>query len=156
MSHAALPLPGLDAIRALKGKPAISSPWLRLDQAMIDRFADATFDHQWIHVDAERAIHESPYGRTIAHGFLTLSLLSHLFTSCFSFPNRKMSVNYGFERVRFTSPVEVGSDIRAAIGLADFTDVGPHELRCAWDVRLEVAGRDRPAVVALWLIQMSY
>ncbi len=156
MSHAALPLPGLDAIRGLKGKPAVFSPWLRIDQAMIDRFADATFDRQWIHVDAERAARESPFGRTIAHGFLTLSLLSHLFACCFSFPNRKMSVNYGFDRVRFTSAVEAGSDVRAAIALSDFTDIGPKELRCAWDVRLEVAGRDRPALVALWLIQMTY
>lgn len=156
MNQAAIVLSGIDEIRALKGRPPILSPWLRVDQPMIDRFADAIHDRQWIHVDAERAARESSYGKTIAHGFLTLSLLSHLFASCFSFQNRKMSVNYGFDRVRFTSAVEVDSDIRAAIVLADFTDIGPQELRATWDVRVEVAGRTRPALVCTWLTQVSY
>jgi acyl dehydratase len=149
-------LSGIDEIRALKGKPAILSPWVRVDQPMIDRFADAIFDRQWIHVDAERAAREASHGKTIAHGFLTLSLLSHLFTGCFSFPNRKMSLNYGFDRVRFTSAVEVDSDIRAAIALADFTDIGPNDLRATWDVRVEVAGRTKPALICTWLTQVSY
>ncbi len=156
MRQPAVVLSGPNEIRALKGQPGFRSPWSHIDQQMVDRFAEATADRQWIHVDVERAARESPYGRTIAHGFLTLSLLSHLFTSCFSFPNRKMSVNYGFERVRFTSAVEVGAQVRAAFTLAGFTDVAPHEVRTAWDVRMEVAGRTKPALVALWLVQMSY
>jgi acyl dehydratase len=156
MNRAAVVLAKADDIRALKGQPGLHSPWIRIDQPMIDSFANATADRQWIHVDAERAARESPYGRTIAHGFLTLSLLSHLFTSCFSFRNRKMSMNYGFDRVRFTSAVEVGAEVRAAIALADFTDIGPQELRTMWDVRMEVARRTKPALIALWLIQMSY
>ena len=156
MNQAAIVLSGISEIRALKGRPAVYSPWLRVDQPMIDRFAEAIFDRQWIHVDAERAARESSYGKTIGHGFLTLSLLSHLFTGCFSFPNRRMSVNYGFDRVRFTSAVEVDSDIRAAIALADFTDIGSHELRAVWDVQVEVAGRSKPALVCTWLTQVSY
>jgi acyl dehydratase len=156
MDQAPTALSGIDDIRALKGRPPHYSPWLRIDQPMIDRFADATGDHQWIHVDADRATRESPYGRTIAHGFLTLSLLSQLFLRCFSFPNRKISLNYGFDRVRFTSVVEVGSDVRAAVTLSDFVDVGANELRTMWDVSLQVRGRDKPAMIALWLIQMGY
>jgi acyl dehydratase len=149
-------LSGIDDIRALKGQGTFHSPWLRVDQAMIDRFADTIFDRQWIHVDPARAARESSHGRTIAHGFLTLSLLSHLFSTCFHVSNRKMSLNYGFDRVRFTSAVEVDSDIRAAVKLADFTNIGPQELRAFWDVQVEVAGRTKPALVALWLTQVSY
>jgi acyl dehydratase len=156
MSNATLALSGIEDIRALKGRPAHYSSWLHIDQAMIDRFAEATGDRQWIHVDVERAARESPFGRTIAHGFLTLSLLSQLFLSCFSFPNRKISLNYGFDRVRFTAAVESDSDVRAAIILSDAVDAGPNMLRTAWDVTLEVRGRREPALIALWLIQMGY
>ena len=156
MNDATLALSSIEDIRALKGRPARFSPWLRIDQPMIDRFADATGDRQWIHVDAERAARELPHGHTIAHGFLTLSLLSRLFLTCYSFPNRKISLNYGFDRVRFTSAVEVDSDLRAAITLSECFDVPPNQLRTVWDVSLEVRGRDRPALVALWLIQMGY
>jgi acyl dehydratase len=149
-------LASAEDVRALKGKGPFHSPWQRIDQAMIDRFADTIHDRQWIHVDVERAKREAVNGRTIAHGFLTLSLLSHVFASCFQFVNRKVSLNYGFDRVRFTSAVEVDSDIRAAIKLADFTDLGPQELRALWDVQVEVAGKSRPALVAVWLTQMAY
>src|SRR5215470_15808233 len=125
MDDPPLALSGIADIRALKGQPARYSPWLRIDQEMIDRFAEATGDRQWIHVDAERAARELPHGRTIAHGFLTLSLLSQLFLGCFSFPNRKISLNYGFDRVRFTSPVEVNADVRAGVVLSEIFDVGP-------------------------------
>jgi acyl dehydratase len=151
-----LAIPGIDALRALLGGPALASPWLRIDQAMIDRFADATLDHQWIHVDAPRAASESPYGRTIAHGFLSLSLLSHLIGSVFSFPGRKTSVNYGFDRIRFTAAVPVDAEVRAMVKLASLADIGPQEARVTWDVTLQIAGSERPALVAQWLVQMRY
>ncbi len=151
-----LALPGIDALRALVGAPPLTSPWMRIDQSMIDRFADVTLDHQWIHVDAERAASESPYGRTIAHGFLSLSLLSHLVGSVFTYPGRKTSVNYGFDRVRFTAAVPVDAEVRASVKLAELTDVAAQEVRVAWDVTLEIAGSPRPALVARWLVQMRY
>lgn len=146
----------LPQLRAFVGQPAVHSPWLRVDQAMIDRFADVTLDRQWIHLDAERAARESPYGRTIAHGFLTLSLMSHLFAQAVTFLGRKTSVNYGFDRLRFTAPVAEGAEVRAAIVLAQVDDIGPDEVRCHWDVRIEVKGSERPAIVALWLVQMRF
>ena len=151
-----LPLPGIEALRALQGGDALTSPWMQIDQVMVDRFADATLDHQWIHVDAQRAASESPYGRTIAHGFLSLSLLSHLVGQVFSYPGRKTSVNYGFDRVRFTAAVLVGAQLRASVKLAELTDIGPQEARITWDVALEIAGSVRPALVARWLVQMRY
>ncbi len=151
-----LPLPDIEACRALRGGAALTSPWMQIDQAMVDRFADATLDHQWIHVDAQRAASESPYGCTIAHGFLSLSLLSHLVGQVFSYPGRKTSVNYGFDRVRFTAAVPVGARLRASVKLAELTDIAPQEARITWDVALEIAGSMRPALVARWLVQMRY
>ena len=155
-ADATVALPGIDALRALVGAPARTSPWLRIDQAMIDRFADATLDHQWIHVDAERAARESPHGCTIAHGFLSLSLLSHLVGRVFSFPGRKTSVNYGFDRVRFTGVVPAGAEVRAAVEADELIELSQHEARVAWGVTLEIAGNARPALVARWLVQMRY
>lgn len=149
-------LAGVEDFRALKGRPPLASPWLRIDQAMIDRFADATGDYQWIHVDPPRAAAESPYGRTIAHGFLSLSLLSFLLAGVFTYPGRKNSVNYGMDRLRFTAAVPVDSEVRALIGLAELHELGPGEVRVAWDVTLELAGSPRPALVARWLVQMRY
>lgn len=146
----------LQALRDLKGQRARHGAWLRIDQPMIDRFAEATFDHQWIHVDAERVARESPQGRTIAHGFLSLSLLSHLFASVFSYPGRKTSINYGFDRVRFTALVPVGSEVRAGVVLATLDEVGGGEVRVGWDVTVEIAGGERPALVARWLVQMRF
>jgi acyl dehydratase len=153
---ALVPLAGPEDFRALQGRPPLASPWLRVDQEMIDRFAAATGDHQWIHVDAPRAAAESPYGRTIAHGFLSLSLLSFLLAGVFSYPGRKSSLNYGLDRVRFTDAVLVDSEVRALIGLAELREIGPAEVRVAWDVTLEQAGSPRPALVARWLVQMRY
>jgi acyl dehydratase len=149
-------LPDIAAIRSLAGAPPHTSAWLAIDQPLIDRFAEVTRDAQWIHVDAERARRESPFGTTIAHGFLTLSLLSHLLGEMFAYPHRKASLNYGFDRVRFTSAVPAGSRIRASVVLGEVADVGEGEVRVGWDVKVEVEGRDRPALVARWLVQMKY
>ena len=91
------------------GREVAVSDWLEIAQAKVDEFADATLDRQWIHVDPERAARESPFGGTIAHGFLTLSLLSHLYQTCIRLEPRRMGINVGFNRVRFTAPVKVGT-----------------------------------------------
>ena len=149
-------LPSMAALRAQVGQPPRHSPWLRIDQPMIDAFAAVTRDRQWIHVDVERAQRESPLQRTIAHGFLSLSLLSDLLNQVYVYPGRKSALNYGFDRVRFTSAVPVDAEVRAAVAMAEITDVGPNEARVAWDVTLELNGSTRPALVARWLVQMRY
>jgi acyl dehydratase len=156
VAHQTLALRGVADIRALQGQPPRESPWIAVDQAMVDRFAEVTRDHQWIHVDAARARNESPTGGTIAHGFLTLSLLSHLLGQVFTYPGRRSSLNYGFDRVRFTAAVPVGSRIRAAVALGEASVLGESEVRVAWDVKIEVEGQARPALVARWLVQMNY
>ncbi|MGH8768237.1 MAG: MaoC family dehydratase, partial [Burkholderiales bacterium] len=103
----------LEELAAKVGQEVVVSDWLEVTQERIDQFADATGDHQWIHVDVERARRESPFGTTIAHGFLTLSLLSHFLNNSLEFGNSKMGVNYGCNRLRFTAPVKAGSRLRA-------------------------------------------
>ncbi|MDA8109712.1 MAG: MaoC family dehydratase [Betaproteobacteria bacterium] len=131
------------------GEEIGASPWLEITQERIDLFAKAIDDYQWIHVDRERARH-SPFGGTIAHGFLTLSLLSHLIERTFSFADRKMGVNYGLNKVRFTAPVPSGSRIRARFTLAryDKLDGG---VQVTWNVVVEREGSDKPVMVAEWL-----
>jgi acyl dehydratase len=135
-----------DKIVAAAGKELGSSDWLQVDQSRIDRFADATGDHQWIHVDPERAA-AGPYGRTIAHGYLTLSLLPLLVTEIYRVDGASRMVNYGLDRVRFVSPVLVGSRIRARTVLREAVALsGGVEIRLETTIELE--GHDRPACVA--------
>ena len=131
------------------------SPWVEMPQERIDLFAKATEDFQWIHVDRERA-KASPYGGTIAHGFLTLSLLSHLAESTFSFSDRKMGVNYGLNRVRFTSPVPSGARVRARFTLAKYEKLDGDGVQVTWSVVMEREGADKPALVAEWLGRHYY
>ena len=127
---------------------------IEVDQSMIDRFADAIGDHQWIHVDVARS-QNGPFGTTIAHGFLTLSLLSHLGekTPGLVIEEARMSVNYGFDRVRFIHPVRSGSLIRAAFTTAAMEEKRPNQFQRAWDVTVEIEGADKPALTAIWLNQ---
>lgn len=136
-------------LRERVGEEVGVSPWLEIDQARIDRFADAIDDPQWIHVDPERA-KSSPFGTTIAHGFLTLSLLSHLIESTFSFDDRKMGVNYGLNRVRFTAPVPVNSRVRARFVLASW-ERKDDMIQTVWNVTMESEGSDKPVLVAEWI-----
>ena len=110
----------LEELAAKVGQEVVVSDWLEVTQERINQFADATGDHQWIHVDVERARRESPFGTTIAHGFLTLSLLSHFLNNSLEFGNSKMGVNYGCNRLRFTAPVKAGSRLRARFKLKEF------------------------------------
>ncbi|MGF6758339.1 MaoC family dehydratase [Paraburkholderia sp. GAS42] len=136
-----------DALRSLAGSDALVSDWVEIDQASVDRFAAATGDHQWIHVDPERAKRESPFGGPIARGFMTLSLIPALLEKTVSLKQR-MGVNYGLNRVRFTSPVVVGSKVRANFLVASVTDVDDNGVQVIWSVTLEKQGSERPVCVA--------
>ena len=130
------------------------SEWLTVDQPMIDAFATATGDHQFIHIDAERAA-QTPFGGTIAHGFLLLSLLSKMSEETPRPPiaGVKMAVNYGFERVRFVNPVRSGSRIRGAFTLASVEEKRPGQYQQQTDVAVEIEGIDKPALTAAWIGQ---
>jgi acyl dehydratase len=122
------------------------SPWVEILQERIDLFARATEDFQWIHVDRERA-KQSPFGGTIAHGFLTLSMLPKLSESTFEFSDRKMGVNYGLNKVRFTAPVPAGAKIRGRFVLAKYEKLDGG-VQVTWNVTIEREGGDRPVCVA--------
>jgi acyl dehydratase len=131
------------------------SPWIEVTQERIDTFAKAIDDFQWIHVDPARA-KGSPFGRTIAHGFLTLSLLSHLSEATFGFADRRMGINYGLNRVRFTSPVPVNSRVCARFTLQNFEKIDGDGVQVTWNVRVEIDGASKPALVAEWLGRHYY
>jgi acyl dehydratase len=128
------------------GEEIAVSPWVDVPQERIDQFAEATGDHQWIHVDRERA-KGSPFGTTIAHGFLTLSMLPKLTESTFEFSDRKMGVNYGLNKVRFTAPVPAGARIRGRFTLAKF-ELLEGGVQTTWSVVVELEGGAKPAMVA--------
>src|SRR5581483_5299501 len=134
-------------MKAYVGKPLGSSGWVAIDQAMIDKFADATGDHQWIHVDVERAKREMPGGRTIAHGFLTLSLIAGLAHQIWTVRKRSRGINYGSNRVRFTAPVPVGSRVRLTQTLKQAEDI-EGGVRLTFESTMEIEGSPRPALVA--------
>jgi acyl dehydratase len=135
------------ALRSLVGGAPLISDWLGIDQASVNDFAAATGDHQWIHVDPERARRESPFGGPIAHGFLTLSLIPGLLAQSVTLKQR-MGVNYGLNRVRFTAPVPVGSQLRASFAVSSVDDVDDAGVQVVWNVTLERQGSERPVCVA--------
>jgi len=138
---------GIEELKSLTGQEVGVSDWLTITQELIDHFADVTGDHQWIHVDPERAKRETPFGTTIAHGFLTVSLLPQLSQQSMNIKGDfKMRINYGFNRLRFVSPVPAGSRIRARFTAHKVTD---NEV--TWLVTVDVEGHDKPAIVAEWL-----
>jgi len=146
----------LETVRSLKefvGCEIAVTDWLMMTQDRIDRFAEATEDRQWIHVDRERVKRESPYGTTIAHGFLTLSLLSHFMKQAIRFRGGiRMGINYGLNRVRFPSPVRVDSEIRARVGLVSLKEL-PDALEAVFSVSLEGRDLEKPSCVAEWIIR---
>ena len=137
------------------GQEVAVSPWIEVTQERIDTFARAIDDFQWIHVDPQRA-KQSPFGGTIAHGFLTLSLLSHLSERTFSFSDRRMGINYGLNRVRFTSPVPVGSRVRARFTLLKYEKIEGNGVQVTWNATIEIDGATKPALVAEWLGRHYY
>lgn len=130
------------------------SEWLVVDQPMIDAFAHVTRDEQWIHVDANRAAAESPFGTTIAHGFLTLALISHLHGSSLRIAEGcQRVINYGLGRVRFPSAVRAGSAVRSRSLLQSY-DPQQDYVQLTWQVTLELQGQAKPALVAEWLVRL--
>ena len=137
-------------LRQYKSSEVAVSDWVEVTQEMIDGFAESTGDFQWIHVDADRAESESVFGSTIAHGFLTLSLLSKFLNETIDLGRSKMGINYGLNRVRFTAPVRVNSRLRARFYLEDVVDI-PDGVQLVWTVTIEIEGEGKPALVAEWL-----
>jgi len=146
----------LAELKALAGQNLGVTEWHEITQDLINRFADTTGDHQWIHVDVERCTKESPYGACIAHGFLTVSLLPGFMREAVDVQgDYKMRINYGFNRLRFTGGVPAGSRIRAHFALTSVKDFeGGVEI--AWTVSVEVEGREKPALLAEWLGRTYY
>ncbi|MET7477125.1 MaoC family dehydratase [Streptomyces sp. NPDC005648] len=136
---------GIDELKKLAGSDLGTSEWIEITQERINTFADATGDHQWIHVDPEKAA-EGPFGAPIAHGYLTLSLFIPLFTELLDVQGVTTKVNYGLNKVRFPSPVKVGSKIRLVAGLAAVEDV-PGGVQITVDGTIEIEGAAKPAAV---------
>ena len=140
---------GADELKAAVGEQLGSSDWVTVDQKQVDTFAEATGDHQWIHVDVEKA-KAGPFGGTIAHGFLTLSLLPIFSWQVYKVENVKMGINYGLNKVRFTSPVPVNSRLRGTYELLEVSEV-KDALQVITKVTVEIEGSERPACVAEWV-----
>ncbi len=137
----------LSEFPALVGQEIATSDWITITQEQVNQFAEATGDHQWIHVDVERA-RAGPFGAPIAHGFLTLSLLPKFFESAMEIRNTRMGVNYGLNKVRFTSPVPVGSRLRGRMTLLACEPIDNKGMQMTWQVTVEREGSDKPACVA--------
>ena len=142
----------IDALRPLIGQEIAVGDWMLIPQALIDAFAAVTGDRQWIHVDPERARRESPYGATVAHGFLTLSLVSRFLAETVHIAGVQRVINYGLNRVRFPAAVRFGSRVRARIGLQAHEDV-PGGAQLTWLLTVEAENEPKPAVFAEWLVR---
>jgi acyl dehydratase len=142
-----------EALKALVGQEIAVTDWFNVTQERIQQFADATLDHQWIHVDVERARRESPFKAPIAHGFLTLSLLPHFMHEALEIKQGvRLGVNYGLNRVRFVSPVRAGSNIRARIVLQTLKEV-PNGMEAVFNASVEVEDGKKPCCVAEWVVR---
>ena len=146
-----MPVAALDEIRAQVGRPLGCSDWIMVTQERIDQFADATEDRQFIHVDLAQAA-QTPFGATIAHGFLSLSLLSRMAVDVMLVPETaRMAVNYGLDRVRFLAPVRSGKRVRGHFTLAAADEKAPGQLLLKHEVTVEIEGEEKPALTAEWL-----
>ncbi|MBD0369691.1 MAG: MaoC family dehydratase [Pyrinomonadaceae bacterium] len=149
---AAKRIESINELPALTGQEVAVSDWLEVAQTRINQFAEATEDRQWIHTDPERAARESPFKTTIAHGFLTLSLLSELMKKAVEVGGLRMGINYGLNRVRFVSPVPSGARIRGRFKLAEVEEISGG-MQATWNVTVEREGNDKPCCVAEWLVR---
>lgn len=143
-----------EELLAMVGQEMGASEWFQIDQARINAFADATLDHQFIHVDPEKAKH-TPFGTTIAHGFLTLSLLPHLQTSMTDLAvpaGLKMGMNYGFDKIRFLAPVKVNARVRAVAKLKEVVEKNPGQFLVTAEYTVEIENEPKPALIADWLL----
>ena len=146
----------IDDATGLVGSELGVSEWLEIDQQRINDFADVTGDHQWIHIDVERAKKESPYGAPIAHGFLTLSLIPALSKDNFRVQNAQLAINYGLNKVRFLSAVPVGSRIRVRSELADAVAKDPTTVDLTVRHTIEIDGVEKPAAVAEMIVRVLF
>jgi acyl dehydratase len=148
-----LVLKSLHSLKDYVGREIATSDWLLVSQERINQFAEATGDRQWIHVDPERARRDSPYGATIAHGFLTLSLMSRLVKEAIQLPDDvRQTINYGLNRVRFPAPVRAGEKIRARINLQSCREL-PESLEAVFAITVQVEGAEKPCCVAEWILR---
>jgi len=145
----------IETLRHRIGEEIAVSEWLEIDQNRVNLFADATDDHQWIHVDVDRARRESPYGAPIAHGFLTLSLLARFSGELLRAEGVRLGLNYGLDKVRFISPVRVGDRVRARYTLRSLTDVDGG-VQVSWTATIEIEGTEKPACVAQTLVRWLF
>ncbi len=142
----------LEEFMASAGTLECTSDWVTVDQALINMFAEATHDHQFIHVDQARAKAETPFGGTIAHGFLSLSLMSNFAENSLpGIENTAMSINYGFEKIRFLMPVPAGARLRGHFKLIECTERKPGEILNKYEVSVEIENTEKPALIAEWL-----
>ena len=141
-----------EELRGKVGETLGTSAWVEVGQQRIDQFAEATDDHQFIHVDPERA-KDTPFGQTIAHGFLSLSMLAP-FANELALPAHKVKENYGFEKVRFLSPVKSGRRVRGRFVLKDLTEKRPGQWQLVTEATVEIEGEDKPALLAEWIVMM--
>ena len=137
----------LQELASCVGQTVAVSPWTEITQTQVNQFADATGDHQWIHIDVEKA-KAGPFGGPIAHGFLTLSLIPMLSESAIKIEDVRMGVNYGLNKVRFTSPVPVGSKLRGHMKLLSATTIDGTGMQFAWEMTIEREGAEQPACIA--------
>ena len=143
-----------DALKGMVGQELAVTDWFTMTQERIQNFADATLDHQWIHVDVERSKRESPFGAPIAHGFLTLSLLPHLMHEALDFEGGiRMGVNYGLNHLRFVSPVRAGSKLRGRFVLQGVKDVPQNGLEVVYKATVEGENSDKPFLAAEWVVR---
>jgi len=147
-----LEIPDVRRLRERVGEEIAVSEWFEISQERINTFADATDDHQWIHVDPARAATESPFKTTIAHGFLTLSLVPMLVRRAMKITNVRMAVNYGSNRMRFVAPVPSGSRVRGRFTVGAVEEIGGG-IQVTWNLTIERDGGDKPCVVAEWLVR---
>lgn len=145
----------LEALHAQAGKEIFVTDWVVMSQTRIDQFAQATGDFQWIHVDAVRAAKESPFGCTIAHGFLTLSLIGKFYDDHFTLPFCEMGINYGLNKVRFTNPVKVDTRVRGRFVLQSISDI-EGGLQLAFAVTIEIEGQPKPACIAESVVRQYF
>jgi acyl dehydratase len=144
---------GIEELKSLTGHEVATSDWFDVSQSRIDGFAEVTEDRQWIHIDIERAKTDSPFKTTIAHGFLTLSLISHLASQAVQVQGDfKMGINYGLNRLRFPSPVPSGSRVRARVVLQSVEGI-EGGVQITWGVTVEVEGAKKPSLAAEWLVR---
>ena len=148
-----MPTLHLQSLRDLRdkiGQEVVVSDWLAISQERIDKFAEITDDRQWIHIDVERARRDSPYHSTVAHGFLTVSMLSRLLNDSLKFATVRMGLNYGFNRLRFTGPVPAGSRLRGRFTLNRLEEI-EGGVQTTWGVIVECEGTEKPCMVAEWV-----